>query len=199
MTHKVEALSYFKKDLKRKHPLSEISFLKILRKIEREKVIQFSNLKKGGTLIDVGCGRGYYSLQGMKAGMKVTAIDIFPELIRKLTGKVNTTLVGDVETLTLSKTFNRVICAGVLDFVLNPEKALSNLFRLTSPKGRLILLVPRTGIGGQIYRLEKNLSGFDVNLFSLDWLTLIAQKNSMRLVDVDYPLPHNLVASFENK
>ena len=193
---KSQAVDYYRRISDRYNEVAETGFLELLRRTERKAVVALSDFKKAGTLIDVGCGGGYYALRAKDAGMRVTVIDVSKEMVGRLEGKVDEIGVADIEDLTVTKMFDRVICAGVLDFVFRPEVALMNLFRLARPGGKVILLVPRKGIGGEVYRIEKNLTGFDANLFALDWLENFASHNQMKMVNFTYPLPHNLAVVF---
>jgi len=58
--------------------------------------------------------------------------------------------------------------------------------------GRLVLLAPCTGPGGSLYRAEKRLFGFRVNLFTQAWLAARAASHGLRLVRVRRPLPWNI-------
>ena len=69
-------------------------------------------------------------------------------MVKRLEGLVDKAEVADIETIPTQQKYDRVICAGVLDFVLKPETAFTNLCQLVSPQGRLIVLCPRKGPGG---------------------------------------------------
>jgi ubiquinone/menaquinone biosynthesis C-methylase UbiE len=149
-------------------------------------------------MIDVGCGTGVYALAAKAVGLSVTAIDVSPWAIDRLRDKVDLALVGDVECLDMAGGHEIVVCAGVLDYVSDPAVAFRNLCRLVGAAGRLVILVPRVGIGGSLYALIAKLSsGLRVNLFDRVWLAREARRWGLELVQTRRPLPHNLVALFQ--
>jgi len=84
--------------------------------------------------------------------------------------------------------------------VSDPAGAFKNLCRLVGPAGRLVILVPRVGIGGSIHALIAKMSfGLRVNLFDRAWLAREAKRWELELVQTRHPLPHNLVALFAPK
>jgi 2-polyprenyl-3-methyl-5-hydroxy-6-metoxy-1,4-benzoquinol methylase len=166
---------------------------------ERNAILRFARLSEssGQKVIDVGCGGGFYSREAKRYQHHVSAVDFSPGMVDSVKSYVDAAWVADVETLSCKEKYDIVICSGVLDFVLNPEKAFANLVQLVSPKGRLVLQVPRSGLLGWIYRLEKKFAKMNVNLYSLDWFSVHAQKYGFQLVSYHYPLPYNMVLLFE--
>ena len=75
-------------------------------------LIAFSGLDKGSSLLDVGCGQGFFSYQFRKHGMKVHGIDISEAGIRmanKFYGDLGITFaVSDVQTATFPEQFDCV-------------------------------------------------------------------------------------------
>jgi SAM-dependent methyltransferase len=73
-------------------------------------LIRFCGLSKGASVLDVGCGQGFFSFLFSKHGMKVHGIDLSETGIRtarKLYGKSGITFsVGDAQALTLSEQFD---------------------------------------------------------------------------------------------
>jgi 2-polyprenyl-3-methyl-5-hydroxy-6-metoxy-1,4-benzoquinol methylase len=148
-------------------------------------------------MIDIGCGTGVYALAAKAVGLSVTAIDISPWAVDQLRGKVDLALVGDVECLEVAGEYEIVICAGVLDYVSDPAVAFKRLCHLVGPAGRLVILVPRIGIGGSVHALIAKMSfGMRVNLFDSAWLAREARRWGLELLQIRRPLPHNLVALF---
>lgn len=169
--------------------------LRLLREREREAILKFSAIHDptARTLIDVGCGGGFYALAAKQAGLRVCAVDLASGMIEKLKGLIDESYVSDLDSLELQSQFDIVICSGVLDFVLNPERAFHNLCKLVTPGGRLIIQAPRSGLWGWIYRLEKSVLGIQVNLFSVAWFKEQGAGSGLKLTDYRHPLPTNQV------
>jgi 2-polyprenyl-3-methyl-5-hydroxy-6-metoxy-1,4-benzoquinol methylase len=163
-----------------------------LRRRERGVVLDLAQLAPGLSLADVGCGNGFYALEAKRRGARVCAIDAVPEMLAGLAGSVDDVRLRDVEQLGCIGTFDRVVCAGVLDFVVDPDLALANICGLVARNGRLVLLAPCVGPAGSLYRAEKLLLGFRVNLFTRAWFVARAATHGLRLVQVRRPLPWNI-------
>ena len=195
---KAQSVHYFQSSSQTYHGQVERGRLKHLRARERQAVFDLARFHQcSGRMIDIGCGTGVYALAAKAVGLSVTAIDVSPWAIDQLRGKVDVALVGDVECLEVAGRYEIVICAGVLDYVSDPAVAFKNLCRLVGPAGRLVILVPRVGIGGSVHALIAKLSfGLRVNLFDRVWLAREARRWGLELVQTRRPLPHNLVALF---
>jgi 2-polyprenyl-3-methyl-5-hydroxy-6-metoxy-1,4-benzoquinol methylase len=192
---KKRALSYYSRIADGYHRRVARGPLSTLRQRERGMVLELAHLLPGLSLADVGCGSGYYALEAKRRGLRVCAIDAVPEMLAQLDGHVDELRLGDLEALPAWRTFDRVICAGVLDFVANVEQAFANLCALVAPGGWLVVLAPCAGPGGWLYRAEKALFGLRVNLFEPDWLREHAQRYGLRPTELRRPLPGNLVFS----
>lgn len=197
---KMKAIDYFEKVSADYDGTVSKGILKIPRDRERAAVLNFLQLNRAGTsLMDVGCGAGFYSLKAKEAGMYVHSVDASAGMVMRLQGKVDEAEVADIEKLEADRTFDKVVCAGVLDFVMRPEPAFRNLCKLVSPGGRLVVLCPRKGPGGLFYRVEKYFFGIHINLFTRHWLRKLAEQEGLHLVDYAHPLPTNMALYFERR
>lgn len=169
--------------------------LRVLRERERSSVLRFAQFHHfvGGTMIDVGTGGGFYALNAKKAGMRVCAVDYSRGMIDRLARHVDEAHVADLEQLKLERQYDVVVCAGVLEFVLEPERAFANLCRLVKPGGRLIIQSPRSCFFGWFYRLEKRMAGISVNLYTRSWFEAQARCSGLEIAAWDHPLPYNQV------
>src|SRR5262249_2194335 len=116
---------------------------------------------------------------------------------RKLRGKVDHAEVADLESWESPSRFDRVACAGVLDFVTEPERAFANLARLVSSSGRLVVMAPMQGPWSMAYPPEKALSGLKVNLSTVEWFEEQGRRNGLELIRQRRALPFNAVLAFE--
>jgi SAM-dependent methyltransferase len=116
-------------------------------------------------------------------------------MLDALAGLVDEVRIRDVEELSGVGEYDRVVCAGVLDFVLHADRAVANVCRTVAPGGRLVLLVPMRSPAGFYYLFEKRLFGFRVNLFTAPWLTARIAACGLRVVELRRPLPWNLAVA----
>lgn len=101
-----------------------------------------------GSVLEIGCGIGNFT--GKLTDYKnVYAIDIekhYVTTVKKKYAKLGIHVgEGDIETnkyFFQQKTFDTQICLNVLEHIQNDSKALRNMYRLLSPGGHLVLLVP---------------------------------------------------------
>ncbi|MGE0616363.1 MAG: lysylphosphatidylglycerol synthase domain-containing protein [Bacteriovoracia bacterium] len=169
---------------------------------ERGMVLGYADLYgkydaiKKKTMIDVGCGGGVYALEAKRAGMRVCATDFAPGMVERIRPRVDEAYVSDIESLPVTKQYDVVVCAGVLDFVLDPTKAFGNLCQLVAPGGRLVVMVPHHSLGGLIYRVEKFFAKMKVNLYSVKWMREQARHHGLELVSYAHPLPTNVAVLF---
>lgn len=76
---------------------------------EREKFLRFLHENSVQTLIDVGCGPGIHAVYFRENGLRVTCVDLSPEMVARCTEKNFDAYVCDVVDLAaLGKTFDAV-------------------------------------------------------------------------------------------
>jgi 2-polyprenyl-3-methyl-5-hydroxy-6-metoxy-1,4-benzoquinol methylase len=192
---KDRALDYYSRIADGYHRRVARGPLRVLRNRERAAVLELARLLPGLSLADVGCGSGYYALEAKRRGLRVCAMDAVPEMLAQLDGYVDEVRLVDVEALSAWRAFDRVICAGVLDFVADAERAFANLCALVAPGGWLVVLAPCAGPGGWLYRAEKMLFGLRVNVFEPSWLKERAHRYGLRPAELRRPLPFNVALS----
>ncbi len=114
-----------------------------------EAILGHIGLRSGFTLIDVGCGNGFFAIpaahivgeNGAVYGLDIdsNAISILREIARK-EGLRNLVLaVGRAEeTILCEKCADIVFCANDLHDFENPNKVLANARKMIKPDGRLV-------------------------------------------------------------
>lgn len=114
---------------------------------------------RGQTLLDVGCGTGYFSRRFADAGLKVTGIDPDPVMMRYAqvsTGAVN--LVQAIaEQLPFSDdSFDQTTAVTSLCFVSDARTAVQELWRV-SRQGMTLGLLNRASL---LYRTKRDHGGY---------------------------------------
>lgn len=116
-----------KKRTKRRHPNHPVVRAFVLPKINfiRENI----NLSKNSTLLDVGCGNGFFTYHFAKF-YDVTGLDFSKQML-----KINPhhkLIHGNVENLPFNNnSFDIVFCSDLLHHLKNPEKAVEEMKRVT--------------------------------------------------------------------
>jgi len=110
------------------------------------------NKLQGTLVLDVGCGRGMQDF--LFEGKTVVGIDqSFADIreakriertIRKEDDAANDFIVADLNFPPLREEFDIVICAEVLEHLIDDERALANMLSMLKNQGFLLLTLPNT-------------------------------------------------------
>jgi ubiquinone/menaquinone biosynthesis C-methylase UbiE len=112
--------------------------------IPAAKFVKFAGVKAGQEVLDVGCGTGVAAIPAARAGAKVMAIDLTPELLEK--ARSNATIAGldiqfhegDAENLSFADaTFDVVLSQFGHIFAPRPEVATAEMLRVLKPGGTI--------------------------------------------------------------
>lgn len=141
------------------------------------------------TVLDVGCGNGWYAEYLLSQGAQVTAIDLnqeFVEMTQKRVGHQATVLQADLaEPLTFAEneTFDLIICPLVMHYLKEWLPTFHEFNRVLKAKGLLLFSTHHPFMDWQLFELE---SYFQVKMIEDEWsigtmrfyrrpLTLISQ------------------------
>lgn len=126
------------------------------------RVIDFLELTKAESLLEVGCGAGNI-LEGINC-CKAVGADLSLFILGKARGKkinsfhpVNAT----AESLPFQdRSFNKIICSEVLEHVLNPQNVLIEIWRVLKDDGKLIISIPNESLINSIKKILRKLRLF---------------------------------------
>jgi len=102
-----------------------------------------------GTMLDIGCGIGRWSVEFARRGHDVTAVDLSPRMIERAKARAREAgvtcrfEVSDAASLALGRRFDLILCVTVLQHMTEPDAARTAVERLAahlSPEGELVLL-----------------------------------------------------------
>jgi SAM-dependent methyltransferase len=110
-------------------------------------------LRPGDTLLDAGCGEGRHCFGALERGARVLGLDLDRGALRAAAGglrararelrSLGAMLQGDTLALPFrDASFDRVICAEVMEHVHDFRAAARELARVTKPGGRLAITIP---------------------------------------------------------
>lgn len=111
-------------------------------------VIKRLNPRKSERILDIGCGRGFYSHAIAESGADVFGVDDGPfvEIAQRIGDKLQRKAMifrGDITKLQLGEDrYDKIISIEVLEHVIDDEKVFSGWCRLLKPGGRMIFSVP---------------------------------------------------------
>ena len=98
----------------------------------------------GKKLLDAGCGTGWFSKAAVERGAVVTSMDLGENLLSKVAIKCDRNrVVGSILEIPFADgTFDIVVSSEVIEHVPDPFKALSEVYRVLTPGGILVLTTP---------------------------------------------------------
>jgi SAM-dependent methyltransferase len=127
-----------------------------IRKNERTD-FRWQNLRKiikkyiaGKQILDAGCGTGHLTIDLLKEGFEVTAIDSSPELVDLVRETIKneklhvTSFVMDIRNLNglIPAKFNTIVCLDVIEHIDTDKIVLNNFREVLKREGTLIISVP---------------------------------------------------------
>ncbi len=109
-----------------------------------EHALQFLKINSGETLLDVGCGTGYFSDMAFKQGIDVIGIDASDEFIKQAK-KRNAGIrfsSGEMEELQFEgNTFDFVCGFNSYQYAANIKNAFTEAKRVLKDKGKLVVMI----------------------------------------------------------
>jgi SAM-dependent methyltransferase len=130
---------------------------------------------EGAEVLELGAGAGFYTRDLVRRGaLRVWAVDVSEAMLAMLPSGPITPVLGDAETIRLSRRFTLLISTGMLEFVRDPSAALANVAYHAEPGARFVLLVPRASLLGRLYRRFHRAHGLRIHLFDRNWFETAA-------------------------
>jgi len=131
-------------------------------------VEELIDARAGERILDAGCGAGFYTKRLAGAGARVTGLDAARAMVDAARRDGLEARVADLERDDPGGPYDKVLCAGALEFAGNPARVVSRLAAALRPGagGRLVLLYPPAGALGLLYRLFHRSHGVRARTFS---------------------------------
>ena len=165
-------------------------------------------VEPGMRALDVGCGQGRHSLEFLRRGCPVVALDLLPDDLRHTRYLLSAVageeaardsgtphparfvvLKGNALQLPFpSNSFDRVICSEVLEHVTNPVDATAELVRVLRPGGLLAVSVPTPTTEWPFWFASGdyfNSPGGHVRIFTPHRLKLMLRQQGLELVNIN--------------
>ena len=150
-------------DLYRKWSKAYDSYPNPLIELEQEVIPAMAGDVSGKRLLDIGCGTGRYALPFIQSGASVTGVDFSMPMLKIAQKKASglQLIQADLNQLPLTGGFDLILCNLVLSHVENLSDAISEISRLVSSGGTIIISDLRTDFWlkkNKIIRIFKNFS-----------------------------------------
>jgi malonyl-CoA O-methyltransferase len=184
MTKANRVRSYFDQAASAYSQKSDAGAWALFRRWESQAVLELLRPEAGERILDAGSGSGFYSGLLKGGGCVVTALDFSAPMLDHVAQRLAIpTILGDLQQSALPANFDRVLCAGALEFVSDPRAAVANLASALRPTGPgvMVFLLPRAGALPRFYRAFHRRHGFQVNLFDRGAVECLASNAGMRI------------------
>ncbi len=136
-----------------------------LRGLETPAVLRLAQVTPGHRVLDAGCGTGHYAAALLERGAVVTGLDVSEAMLTQARERLGiATVQGDLLTVQLEPVYDRVVCAGVLEFVPRRAEAAANLARGLAPGGKLVVLILARCVPGYGFWALRRMNGINMPL-----------------------------------
>jgi len=122
--------------------------------------LQRMAVPSGAAMLDIGCGAGQIAIPAARAGVRVTGLDIAPNLLARARTRANAEGLtvhfdeGDAELLPYhDDTFDVVVSLIGAMFAPQPERVAAEMVRVCQPSGRIFMANwTSEGLLGQMFK-----------------------------------------------
>jgi ubiquinone/menaquinone biosynthesis C-methylase UbiE len=161
-----------------------------LRKLESIAVMKAMAPFPGMTCVELGCGAGFYTrrLAALNPSLLV-AVDISENMLRELDDPRIKRVRADIENINFNVSFDRILCAGAIEFLPYIKSFLSNLKKLLSASGKAVLLLPKSGVLGRFYKAFHRSHSIEVSLYEIKTLKILLDANHLKIEKQYSPTP----------
>ncbi len=158
-----------------------------MKRREMDCLMTLLSPKKGETILDAGCGSGFYAKLIRNSGAKILCVDISSEMVETVRRTGLEAEVHDIESMDLGRKFDKILCAGPLEFCRNPAKALRNLRHHVTNEGCMVLSTLSVSPFGFVYWIYHLSHGLRINLFSLRWIVRLLEEAKFKIETIQKP------------
>ena len=153
-------------------PSYDLTFGMVAEAGRRKATLRLNQLPAGARIFEVGVGTGM-SLPFYKSQLKVTGIDLSPEMLAKARARVARERLGQVEAILEmdagrldfpDASFDAVAAMYVMTVVPNPAQVMAELARVCKPGGEVLVVNHFSQDHGLRGAVEKSMSRFSERL-----------------------------------
>lgn len=141
---------------------------KFIRKREKEIFCKLICDLKGEICLDFGSGSLEYAKILLDKDVEsVTCVDFSCSLIGQYRDARIEKVICDVEAFETEKKYDLILCLGVLEFLDRPRKFMIKLKKFLKSDGKVIVLLPKSGIWSFSYAFYYLIKGIFIHPLSL--------------------------------
>jgi len=162
---------------------------------EKSAILRILEPERKDLILDAGCGSGYYLSALAEDGYNAEGFDFSGEMVNEAKRLGFKAFEANVEEdMGHDERYDKIICAGVLEFCRDDAKALMNLKNILKQGGVIALLIPCASFAGLLYRGFHRFFGCGekVNLYSMAGVYKLAKACGLDVCGILRPVPHSL-------
>jgi ubiquinone/menaquinone biosynthesis C-methylase UbiE len=116
----------------------------LVKRVEGELLLDLLNPARGERILDAGCGTGVFTQEVLSRGSKVTGLDVSLPMLMRAKQKAQPSFfqvsAGDILSLPFPRNcFDKTISVTALEFIADGPGAVRELFRVTRPRGVIVV------------------------------------------------------------
>lgn len=164
-----------------------------------QSTFHLARIKPGMQILDIGSGRGWFSLHAASQGAKVTALDLSErnlQRIKAMDSRIETILDDAAQPALPKEQYDLIVALEVLEHLVDPALAMANWKTLLKPGGRLLITVPYKEIIRYSLCIHCNQkTPFNAHLHSFDRVSLgrLAIATGLHVLKIQ-PFCHKLLS-----
>jgi len=116
------------------------------------------NFQPGESVLEFGCGPGFFLPELSARGCRIMALDLFPQFAKDLctVSGISATFPDSMQDIA-DGSLNTIVAAQVLEHIENPSEYYAEFRRLLATGGRLIVSLPTENL---LYKAGRIFAGF---------------------------------------
>jgi len=116
----------------------------LVKEYESRLIMEMLKPAPGERILDAGCGTGMFTRDLLAAGAAVTGLDLSLPMLRragiKAADRPFLMVGGDLRRLPFAEnSFDKVVSVTAIEFIEDAKGAVGELFRVTRPRGRIVV------------------------------------------------------------
>jgi|GEM_PF-717947 len=154
---------------------------------ESEAALELLNVKKGESVLDCGCGAGFYGIKIKRLGGEYLGVDISEEMVEQAKKNGLKARIADIQSFRGEKKLDKILISSSIEFCKEPGKAVHNCSKNLRKGGLLVATFPRLNPIGILYYLFHLQHGFKIKLYSLKEIKKFLSRGGFKIKSTKRP------------